>query len=108
MAIEGRGRVTTRIRKRGSRKDIYTTFRKQTGHCEKCGSSMLTHSRCEACHCLCGSGHYEGEPALYREHYICRSCFYMWRRLERRLEEEATWERFIKGDDDVEDELTVE
>jgi len=32
----------------------------------------------------------------------------MWRRLERRLEEEATWERFIKGDDDVEDELTVE
>jgi len=75
----------------------YVTYRELTGKCETCGAPTGTHPACDACGILCGTGHFDGLPSLYRGHNLCGHCIVYWKNRDKVLKREATWEEFLSG-----------
>jgi len=72
----------------------YVLYRVETGKCEACGAEMASHPKCDACGILCGTGHLYGVPSLYRGHNLCGYCVTSWKRLDRLIGGETTYEEF--------------
>lgn len=84
--------------------NYYTQYRETTGLCEICGVSITAHPICDTCGILCGRGHVDDLPEIFRyrrigrhlvANRICHHCRVAWRKLEVIASRVVTFEEFM-------------
>ena len=73
----------------------YVLYRDVTGICETCGAKLANHPKCDACNILCGEGHLDEPPSLYRGHNLCGHCIVKWETLDKVIGREANWQEVV-------------
>lgn len=63
----------------------------KTGKCPRCGTSIENHPQCPSCGILCGKGHLNNLMD-FREHQICTYCIQLWKKLDKLVDRETTFE----------------
>ena len=64
--------------------------------CEIC-EAIAAHPKCDGCNILCGEGHLDELPSLYKDHMLCSHCIDRWHNLDKIYNEKTTWFEFLGG-----------
>lgn len=76
---------------------LYQLYRRRTGQCELCFSSVLNHPKCDACDEWCGLRHVS-KLIPFRGKKLCSPCVKNWLDFDKEINRQSTFDEFkLKG-----------